>query len=72
MKNDNQLITHLWWLNRFLTSQFMYKSFPEVLENGLNDETIIELKSLLHHLNDTYTQPAIDANINKSYSPPVN
>ncbi len=54
MKNDTQIIHHLWWLRKFLNSHFGDKEYKDVYRKELDTDTIKELDALVAHIKTNY------------------
>jgi hypothetical protein len=54
MKQDKQIIHHLWWLKKFLEDDFGKKEYKEVIYKDLSDDTIKELDELVAHIKLNY------------------
>lgn len=54
MKNDKQIIHHLWWLRGFLDTHFAKKEYKEMIYKDLDTDTIKELDELVAYIKANY------------------
>lgn len=54
MNKDTQIIHHLWWLRKFLNTQFRNKDYGEVIYEEIDSDILKELDLLVEHIKANY------------------
>lgn len=54
IKDDIQVIHHLWWLNKFLTRHFAGKEYKDIIRKELDVDICKEVDELVEHIKANY------------------
>jgi hypothetical protein len=54
MKDDKQIIHHLFWLKRFLDRDFDKKEYKELIYQDLSEDITKEVDMLVKHIKENY------------------
>jgi len=54
MRNDKQVIHHLYWIKSFLDRDFGNKDYKEIIQEDLNNDAIKELDELVSYIKLNY------------------
>ena len=54
MKNDKQIVHHLYWLRKFLNASFKNKNYKDIIHENLSLDIMKEVDELVAYIKANY------------------